>query len=351
MARKRILASVLVVLLLLSCCFAVSAATYDSVDFFKIDLRRSVTSGSSTSVVSYDYSIADYASNLNFYSISPNDKKYWASGGVKIFQSYKIDNFVAGHEYEMQFSAGVNFNAKYTAFVLFNGERIYESEFSGAGGKAISFSFVAPDVVTPYTSVMFVMEIGEPYNFGSSSSQNACWLLGKTVEYTDRTEEPGWLGKILQRFTDLGNTIGSFFTNLGNKIGGFFTDLKDSLVQKFVDLGNSIGEFFDMLRDYILYFEHPVELDSNGVPIGVDGKPVYINPFASKLDEFKTTVNGWLDKINGFINSIDSSCVAVAGYLSNGSTLINGVLTAVPILSVVLTFAVVFLVVRKVVGR
>ena len=351
MARKRILASVLAVLLLLSCCFTVSAATYDSINFFDIDLRRSVTNGTSTSTVSYDYTVSDYHGNKNFYAISPNDKKYWASGGVKIFQSYKIDDFVAGHDYEMRFSAGVNFNATYTAYVLFDGERIYETTFSGDGAKAISFNFTAPDVVSPYTSIIFVMEIGNNYGYGSGDSELAYWLLGKTVEYTDRTEEPGWLGKILQRFTDLGDRISGFFTNLGNTIGGFFTDLKDSLVQKFVDLGNSIGEFFDMLRDYILYFEHPVELDSNGVPIGADGKPVYTNPFASKLDEFKTTVNGWLDTINGFINSIDSSRVAVAGYLSNGSTLINGVLTAVPILSVVLTFAIVFLVVRKVVGR
>lgn len=246
-------------MLLFICAVPSFAATYDSIKFFDIDLRRSVITGSSTSTVSYDYTVSDYHGNKNLYAISPNDKSYWASGGVKIFQSYKIDDFVAGHDYEMRFSAGVNFNATYTAYVLFDGERIYETTFSGDGAKAISFNFTAPDVVSPYTSIIFVMEIGNNYGYGSGGSELAYWLLGKTVEYTDRTEEPGWLGKILQRFTDLGDAIGNFFSSLGDRISSFFTDLWENIKQKFddlkqwfVDLGDRIQGFFvDLYNDIV----------------------------------------------------------------------------------------------------
>lgn len=356
MARKRILASVLAVLLLLSCCFTVFAAGDGTLDFnqdFTVTLRREVTSGASTSVINYDHDVIEAVRyGVPAYGYIAKDKSFYASGGTKIAAAFTAPGLVAGHEYELGFTHGLTINTTVNVYVLVGSTRVYEENFSTSGGmKSVTIAFTAPDIVTPSTQITINVNYSASEDWGTEPNENMYFWFGKEVTFVDRTDNPGWLGKILQRFTDLGNTIGGFFTNLGNKIGGFFTDLKDSLVQKFVDLGNSIGEFFDMLRDYILYFEHPVDLDSNGVPIGADGKPVYTNPFASKLDEFKTTVNGWLDTINEFINSIDSSRVAVAGYLSNGSTLINGVLSAVPILSVVLTFAIVFLVVRKVVGR
>ena len=106
-----------------------------------------------------------------------------------------------------------------------------------------------------------------------------------------------------------------------------------------------------MLKNYLLYFQHPVTLDKDGVPIGADDKPVYTNPFASKIEQFKETVNGWLQQIKDFVAQIDNSAESVSSYIENGSSIVSGVLTAVPILTAVLTFALVLLVVRKVVGR
>ena len=226
-------------LLLLSCClFSASAATYDTLELLHIILYREVTEAGITTPYAYDYTIETYGGNSSLYAIKPDDHSFWNSGGVKVIQSVFLDNLAAGHEYELEFSAGRNFNAIYDICVKVAGKIVYESTVSSQGADFYSISFTAPDAVTDLTSVDIMLEIPSQYNIGGegSSFQSAAFLFSKTIEFTDRTDEPGWLGKILQRFTDLGDTIGSFFTNLGNKIGGFFTDLKDSLVQKFVDL-------------------------------------------------------------------------------------------------------------------
>lgn len=357
-------------LLVLFCSFSVFADDLHADDFSVLLGRQTNNSAGGTTTDYFEFTTELNKSNgvlCNIYK-PVNYSGFWPKGAVKIVTAFKSQPLVAGHEYQLSFATGVNFNAQTKIEVYLNSTLIYSDTISGAGAKKVSLNFKAPDFATSDTSIRIECSVGENVD-SVSSGQNRGFLLSRDIAFNDNTDNPGWLAKIFEKISALGDRIGSFFTDLkdniseffnslGDRISGFFTDLKDNLTEKFnnlkqwfIDLGDSIGEFFEMLKNYLLYFQNPVTLDKDGVPIGADGKPVYTNPFASKIEQFKETVNGWLQQIKDFVAQIDNSGAAVSSYIENGSSIVSGVLTAVPILTAVLTFALVLLVVRKVVGR
>ena len=360
MKFKRLVGIVLLSVFLISfCSFSVFADNLNADDFSVLLGRQTENSAGGVTTDYYTFTKTTFVSNgisCNYYK--PNDyASFWPQGAVKIMSAFESPPLVAGHEYQLTFATGVNFNANTLIEVYLNSTKLYSETISGTGAKEISISFTAPDFSTADTSIRIECSVGEAYGYGQAG-QDAGFLLSKEIGFNDNTDNPGWLGKILQNFTNLGDRISGFFSGLADSISGFFSDLKQSIVnqfnnvkQWFVDLGQDIKGFFTSLKNYLLYFEDPVTLDSNGVPIGADGKPVYTNPFASKIDEFKQTVSGWLTQIKDFVSQIDSAGSSVSSYIENGSTIVSGVLSAVPVLTAVLTFALVLLVVRKVVGR
>lgn len=136
-------------------------------------------------------------------------------------------------------------------------------------------------------------------------------------------------------------------------------DLCNSVVKVYADEGwltafgrmilNGIKNFFETLKNNILYFQSPVTLNSDGILVDVNGEPVYVNPFGEVT--FADTIKGWADDLLDFSSSIDDSADTVSEWLSTMSNIINKMLKRIPILSGLLIFAVVFIVVRKVVGR
>ena len=73
-----------------------------------------------------------------------------------------------------------------------------------------------------------------------------------------------------------------------------------------------------------------------------------ISAFQSAID----TMNGWLDQLDEFANSIDSAGQTVSAYISKGTELFNGFMGIAPASVIALVaFGVVFLVIRKIVGR
>ena len=359
MKFKRLVCIFLLSIFLISfCSFSVFADNLNADDFSVLLGRQTENSAGGVTTDYYTFKTTTFVSNgfsCNYYQ--PNDyATFWTKGAVKIMSAFETPPLVAGHEYQLSFATGVNFNAKTLIEVFINSQKLYSQTISGTGAKEISINFTAPDFASSDTSIRIECSISEIYGYGVTG--NAGFLLSKEIGFNDNTDNPGWLGKILQNFTNLGDRISTFFSGLTDSISGFFSDLKQSIVnqfnnvkQWFVDLGQDIKGFFTSLKNYLLYFEDPVTLDPNGVPIGADGKPVYTNPFASKIDTFKQTVDGWLTQIKDFIGQIDSASASVSSYIENGSTIVSGVLSAVPVLTAVLTFALVLLVVRKVVGR
>lgn len=122
---------------------------------------------------------------------------------------------------------------------------------------------------------------------------------------------------------------------------GFFDNLTDKLSQ-----------YFDFFVDMILYFEHPVELNADGVPINTEtGEPVYSNPFESKLEEIFTKLQEWINSIEEFITNMNTARDNVVTYMDSGKELVDGVLGGLPLISAILIFVAGFYIVRKVVGQ
>ncbi len=134
-----------------------------------------------------------------------------------------------------------------------------------------------------------------------------------------------WLQNIWNTIKEIPTKIGQFITNLGDRISTFFSNLT-----------NSIKGFFNDLWDKIWNGDGSVPPFDNN------------NKFAQVIEK----LNEWTAKIKEFSGSVDSSADTVTGYLQSGTSFLNSAMGAFPAaLTAVLGFALVFIVVRKVVGR
>lgn len=358
MKLKRLLSVILLSVFLVSVCsFSSFAEDLNTGDFSVLMGRETPNDAGGVTTNYFTFSVVEVNSGgAPCYGYVPNDySNFWKAGAVKLLTAFESTPLVAGHEYALDFYAGISFSTYFDVIVKFGSQQVFSQKLrSTQVAQHITASFTAPDFISSET-ITIELRVPSDISYGTSTTR---FYVSRTISLTDTTDNPGWLGKILQNFTNLGDRISTFFSGLTDSISGFFSDLKQSIVnqfnnvkQWFVDLGNDIKGFFTSLKNYLLYFEDPVTLDSNGVPIGADGKPVYTNPFASKIDEFEQTINGWLTQIQNFVNQIGSAGTSVSSYIKNGSSVVTGVLGAVPVLTAVLTFALLLLVVRKVVGR
>ena len=99
------------------------------------------------------------------------------------------------------------------------------------------------------------------------------------------------------------------------------------------DLDNSINKGVEKIEN----------AGSDEPPLDTD-----ISAFQSAID----TMNGWLDQLDEFADSIDSAGETVSQYISKGTELFNGFMGIAPASVIALVaFGVVFLVIRKIVGR
>lgn len=134
-----------------------------------------------------------------------------------------------------------------------------------------------------------------------------------------------WLQGIWDSIKEIPAKIGQFITNLGDRISTFFSNLT-----------NSIKGFFNDLWDKIWNGDGSVPPFDNN------------NKFSQVIEK----LNEWTAKIKEFSGSVDSSADTVTGYLQSGTSFLNSAMGAFPAaLTAVLGFALVFIVVRKVVGR
>lgn len=99
------------------------------------------------------------------------------------------------------------------------------------------------------------------------------------------------------------------------------------------DLDSSIDKGVDKIEN----------AGSDSPPLDTD-----ISAFQSAID----TMNGWLDQLDEFAGSIDSAGQTASEYISKGTELFNGFMGIAPASVIALVaFGVVFLVIRKIVGR
>ncbi len=372
MKVKQIIGVLLAVVCLLSyCSFSVFAADDTlTVSNFTSLMGRETSSSGSTYTEYYPFSegTATVSGTLMHYWHA-NDPNFYTSGATKVLTTFTLTDVQPNHNYDLNFKTAISYNGAYKIIVTVANVVVFEKSFNDYKVQNIKCNFDMPaNVVSGQTTVNIEYRVSEAYGYGSAG-QNVRYYISENIDFLDRTDNPTWLAKIKQWFLDLGDKIGNFFSALGDRIGGFFDDLAENIKQKFndlkswienlgnnikqwfKDLGEDIGEFFTMLKNYLLYFQHPVTTNSEGVLIGADGKPVYTNPFESAIDKVENTVSDWISKIKSFCDSIDVNAENVSNWLSTGTNLIDKLFSAVPILAVLAGFGIAFIVIRKVVGR
>ena len=135
-----------------------------------------------------------------------------------------------------------------------------------------------------------------------------------------------WTGTPTLRFeaTQLKNS-GVYYEIFINDLT--FTDVTNENLDKAIDKG----------------VEKIENAGSDSPPLDTD-----ISAFQSVID----TMNGWLNQLDEFANSIDSAGQTAHEYISKGTELFNGFMGIAPASVIALVaFGVVFLVIRKIVGR
>lgn len=395
MAKKKMISVLLVVISLLSFCSFSSFAAQD-LNINTAEMDWSATYRVPTAQISNDITSEVVKGSWNggvfngFTSFKIPNKYYNSSGSFRLLSLSSPFTLRAEHEYNVNFGYGQNFTTTLKCDVylyvytssgdLFKSIPLYSSSSRNSYSvTSPEFNFLVKSSDLPDGYVCRFSVIFEQSG-SANTSLDGYVLISPQIALTDLDDNSSWLERILQAildipqkikhlFTNLSNQIGDFFSSLGDKIGGFFRQLGDDIKAKFadlkswidnlgenikqwfIDLGNDIGEFFTMLKNYLLYFQHPVTVNSDGVLIGADGKPVYTNPFNSVIDKVETTVNGWITTIKNFCNSIDENANSVSEWLTTGSSLIQKVIVAVPILAVLVGFGIALIVIRKVVGR
>ncbi len=161
-------------------------------------------------------------------------------------------------------------------------------------------------------------------------------ILVKAFPNSDVMEHEKTQGMISQLIQD----IKDWFSNLIDSMGNFFTELANKISGFFTELGDKIGGFFTTLWNKIWWGNEAGESEYDPPDVG------------SKFDDVITSLNDWLSQLKGFSDTVNSQGDEVAGYISTGSDAVTKFLTYAPApILIFLTFAIVFVVVRKVVGR
>lgn len=326
------------------------------------------------------------------------------SGG-KFLSVYDFENFKANHEYNISFDVATAYGAN-TGFTLrlevldVNGSTIQSQVITDISSLAPNntFKHINVNFIPDLTNVTTGYSLKLIFLFVSNVNGAQNYYISQNIYLNDNDDDSGWFEQMVQWLRDiasditsgvtslinsisnLGTNIGSWFTNLGNNISTWLTTLgnnistwltavKDGIVNKlqsvqtaitnaidgiqqwFVNLGNRIGEFFTMLKNYILYFQHPVTLNADGVPVDVNGNPVYTNPFEDTLQSVSDTLDDWFDSLDDFILTIQSVNVQITGYLQTFTNIFNRFNAGVPIIGVIITLALIVIVIKKIMGR
>lgn len=206
-------------------------------------------------------------------------------------------------------------------FSKLQGGRKYRVTFSTAFSRSSgSFTFYLANQSTPDTVLISLFNLSQTINmsnFGKSVS------IDFTLPEGSMNVVPVVKGTLYQS-----NNASYSATELTFYINDFtITDITTE------DLDNSIDKGVDKIEN----------AGSDSPPLDTD-----ISAFQSAID----TMNGWLDQLNEFADSIDSAGETAHEYISKGTELFNGFMGVAPASVIALiAFGIVFLVIRKIVGR
>lgn len=262
------------------------------------------------------------------------------NGAEQYYYSYASDNdsFNTFHyENECKFS--------YTGTVYFS---FVMSNFNFGSASNMSLAFALSDLyvslIDPETSLLsgitdFLRSIWEAV----TGLPNAIGNMFSSLTGQLKT----WFDDIGKSFTELGNSISGFFTNLINNIKTQFTNITnnlktwfDNIGKWFTELGNDISDWFNKLFNKLWWGNE-------------NGESEYQPPvFSSGLTDVIKKLDEYCDSLDDTLAQIDNSSDVASDYIKQGTGVINDVMGVLPSAALVLiTFGIVFIFSRKVVGR
>lgn len=186
-----------------------------------------------------------------------------------------------------------------------------------------TFQFYLADQSTPDVAILYLLKIAG-YNGGAGyiSASNSKYTIEFTMPNDNVTIVPVVKGTLAPTGSTYSGVETEFYIN-------DFTII-DITTE---DLDNSIDKGVEKIEN----------AGSDEPSLDTD-----ISAFQSSID----TMNGWLDQLNEFADSIDSAGDTAHEYISKGTELFNGFMGVAPASVIALVaFGVVFLVIRKIVGR
>lgn len=186
-----------------------------------------------------------------------------------------------------------------------------------------TFQFYLADQSTPDVAILYLLKLsGYNGNAGYIAATNSKYTIEFTMPNDNVTIVPVVKGTLAPTGSTYSGVETEFYINDFTIIDITTEDLDNSIdkgVQKIENAGSD---------------EPPLDTD--------------ISAFQSAID----TMNVWLDQLDEFANSIDSAGQTVSEYISKGTELFNGFMGIAPASVIALVaFGVVFLVIRKIVGR
>lgn len=200
----------------------------------------------------------------------------------------------------------------------------------------------------------------------TSSSLNETFIIGCTdFEIVVESEQTGFFNSVKEFFQELFekltsafDNIGAWFSELGDKIKSFFTDLTDNIKSFFSDLSGNLKEWFNNIGDWFTEIGDKIsgffEKLWNRIWWGNEnGESEYQKPVIdNKLNDILDTLDDYQLQLKNTIDTIGSAADEVSTYISTGTQLVNGVIGVAGVgFTALIVFGIVFVLVRKVVGR
>ena len=206
-------------------------------------------------------------------------------------------------------------------FSNLQGGRRYRITFSVSFSRSSgSFSFYLANQSTPDTVLISLFNLSQTVNMSN---------FGKSVSIDFILPEGSMnVVPVIKGYLYQSGNASYSATELTFYVNDFtITDITTE------DLDNSIDKGVQKIED----------AGSDEPPLDTD-----ISAFQTAID----TMNGWLDQLDEFADSIDSAGQTASEYISKGTELFNGFMGIAPASVIALVaFGVVFLVIRKIVGR
>ena len=218
-----------------------------------------------------------------------------ANGSFKTVTAYNLENFVGGHEYNIQFHYRVgyrnflNFSLQ-ISFYDGNGQPISSQVlYSGRPAENNSWVDVNLNFQVDNSSISSGYQCRLEFVFSDSISSGNWYYLSDPIYLNDNDDESGllhsiieWLRTIRDKLIDLSSSITTGFSGLGTRIGNFFADLKQGFIDKLESVKTAITNAIDGIEQWFIDLKDNLVDGLKSLFIPRDGY------FASKKQELDT---------------------------------------------------------------